>query len=63
MPPREQDVRRYLACFRAFAAAAHYLAHLDKACLLQGHCPEQWRTYRIIQLARGMRAARTKRCL
>ena len=56
MPPREQDVRRYLTCFRASATAVHYLAHLDKACLLQGHCPKQWHTHSIIQLARGMRA-------
>ena len=56
MSPKEEDVRRYSACFRASATAAHYLAHLDKACLLQGHCPKQWHTYSIIQLARGMRA-------
>ena len=56
MPPKEEDVRRYLARFRSSATAAHYLAHLDKACLLQGHCPKQWHAYSVIQLARGMRA-------
>ena len=56
MPPKEEDVRRYLACFRASATAVHYLAHLEKACLLQGHCPKQWHTYTVTQLARGMRA-------
>ena len=56
MPPKVEDVRRYLACFRASATAVHYLAHLEKACLLLGHCPKQWHTYMISQLARGIRA-------